>query len=152
MTKRQKIARAAARAAALATYKAVINAPLKKIASTTTGVRRSIDLKDIAKTAAANSYNSIIRLGQYEAPPNQLEPNKIGVGAELERKLITVLGSKSPVTIWFGNHYRGLPSEGIDLDAFEADFAKLPAGMVTPTDTEYLRTEARKAFSGQVRV
>lgn len=148
MTKRQKIARAAAKAAALATYNAVLNAPTKKVASTNAGVKNVVDIKAVAKTAAASAYNTIVRLAQ-DPPPMEMQPAQ---PAQLERALHAALGGNSPVTVWFGNHYRGRPTQGIDVDQFKADFARLPSGGVTDADVTYLRGEVQKAFGGNLAV
>jgi hypothetical protein len=139
-----KIARQIAKQAALETYKALVNAPVKKIASTTQGVYTGVDIKAAAKAAAAATYNTIVRLAQN--PGSLPTPNS----GELERNLTAALGMRSPVVTWYGNHYRGTPTQGIDPEAFKADFAKLPTGNVTAQDKEYLRGEVVKAFGQDI--
>ena len=56
----KKIARQIAKQAALETYKALVNAPVKKVAGTQ--FRSAPSVKDIAKIAAAATYNTIVRL------------------------------------------------------------------------------------------
>lgn len=148
MTKREKIARAAAKQAALSTYKAVLNAPTKKVASTDKGIQTVIDIKAVAKSAAAGAYNAIVRLADGQNAPMEMEPNQPG---QIERALEAVLPG-SPVTTWFGNHYRGQKTQGIDPEKFKADFATLPKGAVTQADKDYLRGEVTKAFGGQITV
>lgn len=140
----KKVARQIAKQAALETYKALVNAPVKKIASTTQGVHTTVDIKAAAKAAAAATYNTIVRTAQN---PGTLPTPNTG---ELERKLTAALGMNSEVVRWFGNHYRGQPTEGIDPEAFKADFAKLPTGQVTAADKEYLRGEVVKAFGQDI--
>lgn len=142
-----RIARQIAKQAALETYKALVNAPVKKIASTTRGVYTGVDIKAAAKTAAAATYNTIVRLADAGAPPQELPPPNTG---EIERNLTAALGMRSPVVTWYGNHYRGMPTQGIDPEAFKADFAKLPKGNVTAQDKEYLRGEVVKAFGQDI--
>lgn len=62
MTSRKEIAKEAARVAALETYKAIMNGPTQKVAGTS--FKASISLQDIAKTAAAASYSSVLKLAQ----------------------------------------------------------------------------------------
>lgn len=66
MSTRKKIARAAAKAAALATYKAVLTAPTKKVA-TSVGVSRSLPtVAEVAKMAAVATYKAIQKIAQVE--------------------------------------------------------------------------------------
>jgi hypothetical protein len=139
-----KIARQIAKQAALETYKALVNAPVKKIASTTKGVYTGVDIKAVAKAAAAATYNTIVRYAQN--PQDYAEPNS----GELERKLIAALGMRSPVAGWYANHWRGKATQGVDPEAFKADFAKLPAGEVTAQEKEYLRGQIVKAFGQDI--
>ena len=120
MTKREKIARAAAKEAALATYKAVLSAPVKKIASISKGVQTVIDVKAVAKTAAASAYNAITRLAQ--------DPQSIPTPDTIERTL------DSNGFGVLGNLLRGAQ---VDLIEVEAALARLKGSTVL--------TEAQKA-------
>lgn len=108
MTKREKIARAAAKEAALATYKAVLSAPTRKVASLGKGVQTVIDIKSVAKTAAASAYNAITRLAQNA----QAMPTPDTIERTLDTNGFGVLG----------NLMRG---EQVDLNQVEAALARL---------------------------
>lgn len=57
MTIKEQIAKKAAKAAALATYKAILNPPVWKVAGV--GFKTSPTWEDIAKAAAAASYSAV---------------------------------------------------------------------------------------------
>jgi hypothetical protein len=102
---RQKIARAAAKAAALATYKTFMSGSLVKGASSGQGYRT----KDLAKAAAAATYNAITRLAQAPTPAS-LAP---------VRTLTRVLDGMGMSTL--GDMLRG---EQVNLDSVEAEWAQ----------------------------
>lgn len=62
MTIKEQIAKKAAKAAALATYKAILNPPVWKVAGV--GFKTSPTWEDIAKAAAAASYSAVLKLAQ----------------------------------------------------------------------------------------
>lgn len=64
MTKRQQIAKEAARRAAKATYDAVLKAPVRKIATVAGPQSVAPSAKEIAKIAATAAYRSIMSLAQ----------------------------------------------------------------------------------------
>lgn len=66
MTLKEKIAKKAAREAALATYKAILNPPVWKVAGTS--FKTSPTWQDIAKAAAAASYGAVIKMAQAQTP------------------------------------------------------------------------------------
>jgi hypothetical protein len=105
MTTRKEIARAAAKAAALATYKTFMSGSLVKGASSGQGYRT----KDLAKSAAAATYNAITRLAQAPAPA-ALAP---------ARTLTRVLDGLGMGTL--GDLLRG---EQVNLDTVEAEWAQ----------------------------
>jgi hypothetical protein len=73
MTSRQQIARQAAKAAALSTYNAILNAPTHKVAGT--NFRSAPSWKDIAKIAGASSYDAVAKLAQVmQMPTSQVVP------------------------------------------------------------------------------
>jgi hypothetical protein len=76
MATRQQIAKEAAKIAAVSTYKAIMSAKVTKVAGTK---YRSAppSIKDIAKTAAAAAYNSVIKVAQFADPKNI---NPVGAG------------------------------------------------------------------------
>ncbi len=65
MTRKEQIAKKAARAAALATYKAILNPPVWKVAGTS--FTTTPTWQDIAKAAAAASYGAVLKMAQ-ESP------------------------------------------------------------------------------------
>jgi hypothetical protein len=67
MTRKEQIAKKAAREAALATYKAILNPPVWKVAGTS--FKTSPTWQDIAKAAAAASYGAIMKMAQAEPSP-----------------------------------------------------------------------------------
>jgi hypothetical protein len=71
MTLKEKIAKKAARAAALATYKAILNPPVWKVAGTS--FKTSPTWEDIAKAAAAASYGAVLKIAQQQ-PKNDSTP------------------------------------------------------------------------------
>lgn len=81
MTKREQIAKRAAKAAALSVYKTVINAPTKKVAGTQFSSEPSV--QDIAKAAAAASYHAVLKVAQISAP---VPVDAMNVGTALQRK------------------------------------------------------------------
>ncbi len=127
MTTRQKIARAAAKAAALATYKTFMSGSLVKGASNGQGYRT----KDLAKAAAAATYNAITRLAQEPAPMD-LAP---------ARTLTRVLDTMGMGTL--GDLLRG---EQVNLDTVEAEWAQAKVNpQLTPEEKSQVMTAARKA-------
>jgi hypothetical protein len=62
MTRKEQIAKKAAKAAALATYNAILNPPVWKVAGTSFTTSPTLD--DIAKAAAAASYDAVRKLAQ----------------------------------------------------------------------------------------
>lgn len=62
MTRKEQIAKKAAREAAIATYKAILNPPVWKVAGTS--FTTSPTWQDIAKAAAAASYGAILKMAQ----------------------------------------------------------------------------------------
>jgi len=68
MTRKEQIAKKAARAAALATYKAILNPPVWKVAGTS--FKTSPTWQDIAKAAAAASYGAILKMAQELPVPD----------------------------------------------------------------------------------
>lgn len=76
MTKREQIAKRAAKAAALSVYKAVIDAPTKKVAGTKFSSEPSVQY--IAKAAAAASYHAVLKVAQTTDVMN--------IGSALQKK------------------------------------------------------------------
>jgi hypothetical protein len=72
MTIKEQIAKKAAQAAALATYKAILTPPVWKVGSTSFKTAPTWD--DIAKAAAAASYSAVLKIAQ-EAPKSPV-PDK----------------------------------------------------------------------------
>ncbi len=64
MTRKEQIAKKAAKAAALATYNAILNPPVWKVAGTSFTTSPTLD--DIAKAAAAASYDAVRKLAEAE--------------------------------------------------------------------------------------
>lgn len=64
MTKREQIAKAAAKKAALATYKAIMEAPVRKVATIAGPQAIAPSSKEVAKIAAKAVYGAISKLGQ----------------------------------------------------------------------------------------
>jgi hypothetical protein len=64
MTRKEQIAKKAARAAALATYKAILTPPVWKVAGTSFTTSPTWD--DIAKAAAAASYSAVLKMAEAE--------------------------------------------------------------------------------------
>lgn len=64
MTSKERIAKKAAQAAALATYKAILNPPVCKVAGI--NIRTTPSWGDIAKIAAAASYGAVLKLAQQQ--------------------------------------------------------------------------------------
>jgi len=62
MTRKEQIAKKAAQAAALATYKAILNPPVWKVAGTS--FKTSPTWEDIAKAAAAACYSSVLKMAE----------------------------------------------------------------------------------------
>jgi hypothetical protein len=62
MTRKEQIAKKAAQEAALATYKAILNPPVWKVAGTS--FKTSPTWLDIAKAAAASAYGAVLKLAQ----------------------------------------------------------------------------------------
>jgi len=62
MTRKEQIAKKAAQAAALATYKAILNPPVWKVAGTS--FKTSPTWEDIAKAAAAACYSSVLKIAE----------------------------------------------------------------------------------------
>jgi hypothetical protein len=102
-TKRQIIAREAAKRAAQAAYQAIMDAPVRKIATVLGPQEVASDPKEIARIAAECAYKSIISLAQGQTqitpgtgeggvdagtPPQTFSPNKpsIGQGVALKEK------------------------------------------------------------------
>jgi len=79
MTRKQQIAKKAAKAAAIATYKAILNPPVWKVAGTS--FKTSPTWEDIAKAAAAASYGAVIKIAQtpIELPEMVIKGKKPGV-------------------------------------------------------------------------
>src|SRR5690606_11220580 len=80
MTKREQIAKRAAKAAALSVYKTVIDAPTKKVAGTKFSSEPSV--QDIAKAAAAASYHAVLKVAQMGSVP----VDAMNVGSALQKK------------------------------------------------------------------
>lgn len=80
MTKREQIAKRAAKAAALSVYQAVIGAPTRKVAGTKFSSEPSV--QDIAKAAAAASYHAVLKVAQMGHVP----VDAMNVGSALQRK------------------------------------------------------------------
>lgn len=68
MTSKEQIAKKAAQAAAIATYKAILNPPVWKVAGTS--FKTSPTWQDIAKAAAAASYEAIKKIAQAMPVPD----------------------------------------------------------------------------------
>ena len=66
MTRKEQIAKKAAQIAALATYKAIMNPPVWKVAGTS--FKTSPTWDDIAKAAAAASYSAVLKMAQQNPP------------------------------------------------------------------------------------
>jgi hypothetical protein len=97
MTKRQEIAKEAARRAAKATYDAVLNAPMRKVATVEGPQKVAPSAKDIAKVAAAAAYRSIVSFAQDMSYPAPDASNVQGVAMSLGFKnLASYLGNKDP--------------------------------------------------------
>ena len=62
MTRKEQIAKKAAQAAALATYKAILNPPVWKVAGTS--FKTSPTWEDIAKAAAAACFSSVLKIAE----------------------------------------------------------------------------------------
>lgn len=81
MTRKEQLAKKAARAAALATYKAITNPPVWKVAGTS--FKTSPTWADIAKAAAAASYSAVLKVAQQaQEPPKDrgaLDPKDFGM-------------------------------------------------------------------------
>jgi hypothetical protein len=79
MTIKEQIAKKAAQAAALATYKAILNPPVWKVGSTSFKTAPTWD--DIAKAAAAASYGAVLKMADDVVikQPLVLKPKKPGV-------------------------------------------------------------------------
>src|SRR5690606_16900990 len=80
MTKREQIAKRAAKAAALSVYQAVISAPTRKVAGT--GFSSEPSAQYIAKAAAAASYKAVLKVAQLGPVP----VDAMNVGSALQRK------------------------------------------------------------------
>jgi hypothetical protein len=72
MTIKEQIAKKAAKAAALATYKAILNPPVWKVAGV--GFKTSPTWEDIAKAAAAASYSAVLKLAQQQDDKGVAKP------------------------------------------------------------------------------
>lgn len=131
MTTKQKIARAAAKAAALATYKTFMSGSLIKGASNGQGYRT----KDLAKAAAASTYNAIVRLAQEPAPA-VLAP---------ARTLTRVLDGMGLGTL--GDMLRG---EQVNLDNVEAEWATAKMSSKLTQDEKNTIIEAAQKVGADV--
>lgn len=80
MTKREQIAKTAAKAAALSVYQAVMGAPTKKVAGTQFSSEPSVQY--IAKAAAAASYSAVLKVAQMGHVP----VDAMNVGHALQKK------------------------------------------------------------------
>jgi hypothetical protein len=89
MTRKEQIAKKAAQAAALATYNAILNPPVWKVAGRS--FKTSPTWEDIAKAAAAASYSAILKIAQ-EAPKStvpdkgKLDPKEFGMIGLLKKE------------------------------------------------------------------
>ena len=73
MTKKRQIAKFAAEQAARAAYKAIMDAPLRKVATTSKTRVVGPSHKEVAKIAAVAAYKAIVRLGQLAG----FDPNAV---------------------------------------------------------------------------
>lgn len=125
MATKKETARAAAKAAALATYKTFINDSIVK------GASQGYRTKDLAKAAAAATYHAIAKLAQ-EPPPAALAP---------ARTLTRVLDTLGMGTL--GDLLRG---EQVNLDIVEAEWAQAKTNPQLTTDEKMqIMTAARNA-------
>lgn len=106
----------------------------------------------IQKIAKRYSYilKSVAQASE-DLPPMSIKPSS---PQTIHRKLERVLGSDSPVTVWFGNHMRGYATSGADFDhiKFISDFSTLPKKTITEADVEYLKEEIKKGFGGRLKL
>jgi hypothetical protein len=125
MTSKKKIARAAAKAAALATYKTFMSKTFVKGASSGQSYRS----RDLAKAAAAATYNAITRLAQA---PQALAPS---------RTLTRVLDGMGLGTL--GDLLRG---SAVNLDAVEVEWLTAKdSPELSDFEKEQIMTAAKKA-------
>jgi hypothetical protein len=129
MTRKEQIAKKAARAAALATYNAILNPPVWKVAGTS--FKTSPAWEDIAKAAAAASYSAVLKMAGDEdvvikqplvvkgpKKPGVADANDFQIPADVRPDLMSIsvaLNRESPM---FANYIRaGAPSNSVPLDA-----------------------------------
>ncbi len=140
-TDRREIAKKAAKEAALATYEAVINAPVRKVAGTNN--YRNPDFKDVAKAAAAAAYNSVIKQAQglAAAPP---PPDPIGGAARPLGIRLRMEPNPNAPTIATAMESPGTP---VNLDAVEAEWPRVTAAtdLFSPEEIAQMQRELRTA-------
>ena len=83
MTRKEQIAKKAAQIAALATYKAILNPPVWKVAGTSFETSPTLD--DIAKAAAAASYSAVLKMADIEMPAD-IKPDLMSLSVALDRE------------------------------------------------------------------
>jgi hypothetical protein len=125
MATKKETARAAAKAAAFATYKTFMGDSIVK------GASQGYRTKDLAKAAAAATYNAIAKLAQ-EPPPAALAP---------ARTLTRVLDTLGMGTL--GDLLRGEP---VNLDTVEAEWAQVKLNpQLTADEKAQIMAAATKA-------
>jgi hypothetical protein len=119
MVTRKDIATKVAKKAALAAYNAVMNAPMRKVA-TIAGVQNiAPSAKEVAKIAAVATYKSIVKMAQVAPPPNSISPDRIPKEVIMKLRNLGVPTIETAVSNYISSQGDTGP---INLDAAEAEW------------------------------
>ena len=127
MTKRQQIAKEAARRAAKATYDAVLKAPVRKIATVAGPQSVAPSAKEIAKIAATAAYRSIMSLAQMSFPVPD-ESNVQGTAMSL--------GYRNLANYLANNTEEGKPAAQAEVADFLAAYEQRKTDQRAPNTTQ----------------